>query len=126
MMQINVKIEEHVSMKLKGSTCAHACGCVYSTEMEIEAESPVPSPVREQTPEPELPVPAKRTPEKSQTDQPSTKDNKPVNGSKLRRRKRKLVPKTYIDDDGFMGRRFVRSKHMKGLKERYLLGQKTT
>ena len=94
--------------------------------MEIEAESPVPSPVREQTPEPESPVPAKRMPEKSQTDQPSAKDNKAANGSKLRRRKRKLVPKTYMDDDGFMGRCFVKSKHIKGLKEHYLLGQNTT
>ena len=74
--------------------------------MEIEAESPIPSPVREQTPEPESPVPVEKTPEKQETDQSHAKDDKPANTNKLRRRKRKLVPKTYLDEDGFMGRCF--------------------
>ncbi|KAK7090602.1 DNA polymerase delta subunit 3-like [Littorina saxatilis] len=71
-------------------------------DMEIDVESPIPSPVREQTPEPESPPPAKKTPEKRGKEKSEAADDKQANGGKLRRRKRKLVPKTYLDEDGFM------------------------
>ncbi|XP_071084698.1 DNA polymerase delta subunit 3-like [Haliotis cracherodii] len=69
-------------------------------EMEVLEESPVPSPVRESSPEPESPSPKK-------TSKPDS-DDEPVivsqtnGGEKRRKRTRKLVPKTSMDADGFM------------------------
>ncbi|XP_076453595.1 DNA polymerase delta subunit 3-like [Babylonia areolata] len=71
-------------------------------EMEIQEESPVPSPVREPSPEPEPPVPSKKTPEKRPREASPPQEDRPANSSKQRRRRRKLVPKTYLDEDGFM------------------------
>ena len=71
--------------------------------MEAEEESPIPSPVpspvkeRTPSPEPEDPIPDRKATPKKNTEN--------TNGdSKWRRRKRKLVPKTYLDDEGFMGK----------------------
>lgn len=70
--------------------------------MEVLEESPVPSPVRESSPEPESPSPKK-------TSKPHS-DDEPVivsqtnGGEKRRKRTRKLVPKTSMDADGFMGK----------------------
>ena len=80
------------------------CPIYNFAEIEIEDESPVPSPVREKSPEPESPVPMEDENEDESSKQSPEKSEEPVTaGEKGRRRKRKLVPKTYMDEGGFMG-----------------------
>ena len=74
--------------------------------MEVEPEPENPVPVKEQSPEPEIiedeePVPKQPSPAKGTEESPSSKAGDA--GQKKRVRKRKLVPKTYVDKDGFMG-----------------------
>lgn len=82
------------------------------TEMALE-ESPIPSPVREATPEPESPIQDRKKSEAEASERivhrktPETERVMPNNGAGgstngSKRRRRKLVPKTYLDDDGFM------------------------
>ncbi|XP_025079740.1 LOW QUALITY PROTEIN: DNA polymerase delta subunit 3-like [Pomacea canaliculata] len=75
-----------------------------SSEEEIEVqESPLPSPAKEPSPQPESPTPKK----KEQTEmcnnrQATTPRENSIQMDKVRRRRRKLVPKTSLDEDGFM------------------------
>ncbi|KAL8588442.1 hypothetical protein ACOMHN_024544 [Nucella lapillus] len=71
-------------------------------EMEIEEESPVPSPAKEPQSDPESPIPRKKTPEKRARETTPPREDTSTKGGKLRRHRRKLVPKTYLDEDGFM------------------------
>ncbi|XP_061185669.1 DNA polymerase delta subunit 3-like [Saccostrea echinata] len=70
-----------------------------SSEEEMDYESPAPSPVPSP---PREPSPVPDSPEK---ESPKKEENsvKPAqNGERHRVRRRKLVPKTFMDDDGFM------------------------
>ncbi|XP_067668522.1 DNA polymerase delta subunit 3-like [Haliotis asinina] len=69
-------------------------------EMEILEESPVPSPVREPSPEPESPI-SEKTSKPESDDEPAVV-RQTNGGEKRRKRTRKLVPKTSMDADGFM------------------------
>ncbi|VDI79170.1 DNA polymerase delta subunit 3 [Mytilus galloprovincialis] len=72
-----------------------------SSEEEMDYESPIPSPVREPSPAPESPVPKeveKESPEKHSPEKTTYTNN----GEKKRKRRRKLVPKTFMDDEGYM------------------------
>lgn len=70
-----------------------------SSEEEMEYESPVPSPVPSPTREPS-PVPD--TPDKDSPKKQEVSAKLPQNGQKHRKRRRKLVPKTFMDEDGYM------------------------
>ncbi|XP_041347624.1 DNA polymerase delta subunit 3-like isoform X2 [Gigantopelta aegis] len=67
-------------------------------EMDILEESPVPSPVREPSCEPESPIPDP-VEDRLQEDKTELKSS---TGERKRRRTRKLIPKTYVDEEGFM------------------------
>ena len=76
---------------------------MLSLKTEMEYESPVPSPVREPSPERE-PSPAPESPIPQEIKEDPVKEEKSShNGEKHRKRRRKLVPKTFMDDDGYMG-----------------------
>jgi hypothetical protein len=68
-------------------------------EMEYESPppSPVPSPPREPSPVPD-------TPEKDSPKQEKNSVKPAQNTERRRKRTRKLVPKTFMDEDGYMGR----------------------
>ena len=72
-----------------------------SSEEEMEYESPIPSPIREPSPLPESPKP-----KEVKTDSPKKESPEKVTynetGEKKRRRRRKLVPKTFMDNEGYM------------------------
>lgn len=68
---------------------------------EMDYESPVPSPVPSPTREPS-PVPD--TPEKESPKKQEVPVKPSQNGEKHRKRRRKLVPKTFMDEDGYMGK----------------------
>lgn len=72
--------------------------------MEEEPESPIPPspPPREVTPEPET---KPESPEVEEIDNPVPEESSKGDNSGKRKRikKRKLVNKTYMDKDGFMG-----------------------
>uniref|UniRef100_K1R212 DNA polymerase delta subunit 3 n=1 Tax=Magallana gigas TaxID=29159 RepID=K1R212_MAGGI len=70
-----------------------------SSEEEMDYESPVPSPVPSPTREPS-PVPD--TPEKESPKKLEVPVKPSQNGEKHRKRRRKLVPKTFMDEDGYM------------------------
>lgn len=70
-----------------------------SSEEEMDYESPVPSPVPSPTREPS-PVPD--TPEKESPKKQEVPVKPTQNGEKHRKRRRKLVPKTFMDEDGYM------------------------
>lgn len=67
-------------------------------EYESPAPSPVPSPPREPSPVPD--TQEKESPKK----QEEVSAKPPQNGEKHRKRRRKLVPKTFMDEEGYMGR----------------------
>ena len=75
-------------------------------EMDILEDSPVPSPIREPSLEPEREPsvePESPTPEtKEDRLQEDATEEKSSTGGTRRRRTRKLVPKTYMDESGFM------------------------
>ncbi|XP_078311702.1 uncharacterized protein LOC111135402 isoform X2 [Crassostrea virginica] len=71
-----------------------------SSEEEMEYESPAPSPVPSP---PREPSPVPDTPEKeSPKKQEEVSAKPPQNGEKHRKRRRKLVPKTFMDEEGYM------------------------
>ena len=80
----------------------------------MDYESPIPSPVREPSPEPEpeSPVPQKTKEESPQEESP------PETGERRRIRRRKLVPKTFMDDEGYMGMIFILGNFKYCQKER--------
>ena len=77
------------------------------SEMDVLEDSPVPSPIREPSVEPEREPsvePESPTPEtKEDRLQEDATEEKSSTGGTRRRRTRKLVPKTYMDESGFMG-----------------------
>lgn len=75
---------------------------ILSSEMP---ESPIPSPPREPTPPRSPEVPTEEQEDTNQ-EEPMESQTTHTNDSqgKRRKRRRKLVPKTYLDDDGFMGK----------------------
>lgn len=72
-----------------------------SSEEEMDYESPIPSPVREPSPAPESPVPKELEKESPEKDSPEKITSTNI-GERKRKRRRKLVPKTFMDDEGYM------------------------
>ncbi|XP_062602708.1 DNA polymerase delta subunit 3-like isoform X2 [Saccostrea cucullata] len=70
-----------------------------SSEEEMDYESPAPSPVPSP---PRDPSPVPNTPEKESPKKEEETVKPTQNGERHRVRRRKLVPKTFMDDDGFM------------------------
>lgn len=86
--------------------CLYVCNDklnFFCNIVEMEYESPIPSPIREPSPLPESPKP-----KEVKTDSPKKESPEKVTynetGEKKRRRRRKLVPKTFMDDEGYMGK----------------------
>ena len=84
--------------------------------MDAEDEEPIPpTPPRQPSPAPREPSPAPREPSPKPEPRSKVDDEDPVpkgrvgkkdvgKGERKRKRTRKLVPKTYMDKDGFMGK----------------------